>query len=284
MSPAMKKIIHYVFIALVAVSLSACSYFNREEVDVEKPSGSETINLMTGQTEMPKNNGVLYPGEYKDIAEAVRQSSDGRVEIFSLDDDFDTHQGMTSEGMSSGRGVAVEPVDAAPLHESSNHQRYPGVEIYPLDGDMALAFNNQGYNSYPSSPAMTPYPAADSRSIVASISTDPVVYFNRGSASLSQEDLMLISGLAGNYRGNSVSVAGHASTESSIEDPVQRKIVNLKLSMERAYNVAKALIESGIPAERIETRAYGETQPPAGSDRPIDVASRRVEISGISVQ
>ena len=87
----------------------------------------------------------------------------------------------------------------------------------------------------------------------------------------------MIKALAKGERNAAVLVEGFASSQSTVDDPIMRKIVNLRISMERSLAVSKALIEKGIPADRITTIAYGEA-------RPAETAaeSRRVEIHGLS--
>ena len=78
---------------------------------------------------------------------------------------------------------------------------------------------------------------------------------------------------------NTLSVEGYASKESSINDDTQRKIVNLRISMERAFAVAKRLMEEGVPYDNIRIVAWGEDHPaPAQDGRTAEEASRRVEI------
>ena len=72
---------------------------------------------------------------------------------------------------------------------------------------------------------------------------------------------------------------GHASTRAEAKDEVQRRIINLKISMDRAMNVMRQLIRDGVPAGAIQVTAHGDRVPPVavpGGD--AEAAARRVEI------
>jgi outer membrane protein OmpA-like peptidoglycan-associated protein len=65
-----------------------------------------------------------------------------------------------------------------------------------------------------------------------------------------------------------VQVIGHADAAGTPE-------TNLRISRERARAVALLLIESGLPAERIEIVARGEEDPsPDGNDRRVEIQLR----------
>ena len=287
----MKKFTNLICILGTASLLTACSYFDTSEEPVDVTSTQpQAIDLTTGQAVEAQ---PLAPIEYKDVADVIHQSTDGRVQIFSLDDDTVTTPDSFNEG--SYNTIDVNPVDAVPLYAQAGQNvlnPYPGVEIYPLDEAMTT-YSRPLPTGGPTS--LTPFPVAENQvgrggdfvAVALPGGVPAMVYFAHGSSSLNQEDLALISSLARNYgpgAAQDISVAGHASVQSSLTDPVQRKIINLKVSMDRAFAVARALIESGIPPERIQTAAYGEERPPAPSDKPVEVAARRVEIYGVSVQ
>ena len=78
---------------------------------------------------------------------------------------------------------------------------------------------------------------------------------------------------------NTLSIEGYASKESSITDETQRRIVNLRISMERAFAVAQRLMSEGVPYDNIRIVAWGEDHPaPAQGNMSAEQASRRVEI------
>ena len=111
------------------------------------------------------------------------------------------------------------------------------------------------------------------------------VYFDHDSADVDGNGQQTIMSVLQAYGGGPLSVEGHASTRASITDPVQRKIVNLKVSMERAFNVARSLISGGVPARSVRTVAWGESQPAlAMGGKDTESASRRVDIFAHSGQ
>ncbi len=80
--------------------------------------------------------------------------------------------------------------------------------------------------------------------------------------------------------GRMITIEGHASRRASTKDPVEARIINLKMSMQRALAVSQELIRKGIPAPSIKTTARGDNQPPQTLEQgmSIESASRRVEI------
>jgi outer membrane protein OmpA-like peptidoglycan-associated protein len=73
------------------------------------------------------------------------------------------------------------------------------------------------------------------------------------------------------YPDYSLSIAGHT-------DNVGNDDYNLRLSYERAASARKYMVSKGIPAERIESRGYGETKPIADNKTKAGQAlNRRVD-------
>lgn len=286
----MKKIANLLVILGSASLLAACSYFDTgEKVDVSTEKPAETVDLTNGGVQ----SQVLDPVEYRDVADVIHRSSDGRVEIFPLDgENWEAGENDVNEmpmpPQSSGEPIDIQPVNAVPVYNEVYMNAYPGVEVFPLDDEMAKMVNPRVVQHAAPVSGLTPLPGQENtdRSFVSlHAGGNPLtIYFDHDSVSLNQEDLATLSAVGQAYNGQDISVMGHASVMSSIQDPVQRKIINLKISMDRAFAVARALIESGIPPERIETKGYGETRPPVPSHKPVDVASRRVEVTGVSVQ
>lgn len=65
---------------------------------------------------------------------------------------------------------------------------------------------------------------------------------------------------------------GHASIEGSASH-------NMTLSIDRANSVKAYLVNMGVPAENLETKGYGASQPVATNDNEEGRAlNRRVEI------
>ena len=73
------------------------------------------------------------------------------------------------------------------------------------------------------------------------------------------------------YPDYSLSIAGHTDSKGADD-------YNLRLSYERAASARKYMLDHGIPAERIESRGYGETKPIATNATPAGQAlNRRVD-------
>ena len=107
------------------------------------------------------------------------------------------------------------------------------------------------------------------------------IYFRHNQTGFAASDADAIRQLATNQAATHlpVQVEGHASIVARTSDPVRRAIINLKVAMDRAMNVTNALIRDGVPAEAIQTIAFGDTRPSLAIDgRSEEDASRRVEI------
>ncbi len=269
----MKRIVHFFFLAGVCVALGACSYFDTGAgVDVSGQPPQDEIISSELETHTPS---PLDSAPSQNMAEIANRLSDGRVEVFPLDDAAVPAPVFSASVESSS--ISVEPVAPPPVNPAGkNPPGYPNVEIFPLDDAMAGLAGGA---------APTPFPV----SLESGLRLDPVpspvpatVYFDYDSTALQKESVVFLADLARSYSGQgTVEVVGHASPKSSIRDPVKRKMVNLKISMDRAFAVARALMQGGIPAENIETKAFGEVRPPAETD---ESAGRRVEIFGLSGQ
>lgn len=108
------------------------------------------------------------------------------------------------------------------------------------------------------------------------------IYFGHGARQVDQQSQKTLSELSEAVRrsGHPIKVTGYASERAGIENPTDRKIANLKTSLDRAFEVSKTLIKDGVPAEVIETSAWGETRPAAPVEgMTSEKASRRVEIT-----
>lgn len=128
----------------------------------------------------------------------------------------------------------------------------------------ALAQSTQatGPGASPAAPAKAP----DSLSI----------FFDPGSAALSPQGLAVLDQAARTYRDGKpiiMVVSGGSDSTGSAG-------ANLRLSQQRADHVLQGLVARGIPVERFQVLAKGETEPavaaPEGTAEP---RNRRVEIS-----
>ena len=89
------------------------------------------------------------------------------------------------------------------------------------------------------------------------------IYFENGGATVNasgQKELKEIAKLA--KKNNAlVTVYGFASSRTKNTDPVTHKLVNFKISAERAENTAKLLRRYGVDASRINVQALSDSMP-----------------------
>lgn len=176
-------------------------------------------------------------------AEAPALMASGNIAVYDLD-------APVVGGFSGGAGPS--PQD-------------PNVMVYPLDG-----WDQRGL---PGLPPPSGTGMGYSSPFMGGGTQGTTIYFRDGSSSLSPQDRRMVEGIAAGSGGAMLSVEGHASSGAGTGDPVQRRIVNLKASMDRAFSVSSQLIRDGVAPESIRTTAWGDTRP-AGSDEQ----NRRVEI------
>ncbi len=267
------------FILLCAVvMLSACSYFDTGEPVV---SNGDSVDLMT-------NTSGYEPSGEMSLHDVILDKTDGRVEIYDLDapppDDLPTY--VPSQQPSIQPYVSQYAAPPAQIE--------PPTRLQPLGADPSV-------ETYSSSESAD-YPPLEPPAQVSSMSEPGpqpeindglvTVYFDYGSSSLTPDDLDIIQLLTQRFdptRGVGLDIMGHASAQSEIEDPVERKLANLKESMDRAYAVASALIKNGIPSEALRVSGWGDLRPPtqaSGVSGGMDpeAAARRVEIFSQALQ
>ncbi len=107
------------------------------------------------------------------------------------------------------------------------------------------------------------------------------LYFPQGGAQLTQNDLNVLSQVAGIYRngGKSIKVIGHASSTSGVTDQVRQDLVNYKASLDRATSAAAALLRIGIQQDKIEIAAVGAREPRYTEETTAGIAgNQRVEV------
>ncbi len=254
----MKTVLQFSFLLLGSIALAGCSYFD---------AGPSTDNAQT--VDMTAKQIPPVPP----VEDLISTLTDGSVEVFPLDgaavstpDLQPLSSGNPDEAFSYGDSdaIPVETVAAVPVGRNfpKVYSGDPSVQVFSLDGPPPSAAQSapQNYNV-----------------VNASTGAPAVVYFEHGSATLDAEDDSVIDMLvANNNMARGISVEGFASVQSTIDDPVKRKVANLQMSMKRAIAVSRALIEKGVSGELLTTVAHGENQPAATPDQ-----SRRVEIRGL---
>src|SRR5271166_3837542 len=119
-------------------------------------------------------------------------------------------------------------------------------------------------------------PAPSAPSPAPSAPSSLVLYFEPGSATIRQQDVQLLDQASRLYRAGKpivMIVTGSADTTGSAA-------ANLQLSERRANNVLQGLVSRGIPVEKFQVIAKGQTDPvvptPAATS---EERNRRVEIT-----
>jgi len=116
------------------------------------------------------------------------------------------------------------------------------------------------------------FPAADS---TMATGAGNVIQFEFDSSVLKTSSYPTLDRISSELRGNSaskVTLDGHASAEGT-------EAYNMNLSRDRANSVKTYLVNSGVDANRITTKAYGETRPVASNATEEGrIKNRRVEI------
>jgi outer membrane protein OmpA-like peptidoglycan-associated protein len=254
----------------------------------DRPSGQDPLIMdRYFESQGYPEEKPLTPFSYEDNNEIdpAELVNNGDVEIYALEE-----SGRASSA-ASGPGFVPKAGYGVTLPEN------PDVTIYPLDDE----FPGEGrQKSIPPSrrdtgaqfpePEMPaererPYFAMDDKAEQNGVKKDGriinSIYFGHDSSSIEPHERRILTAVARDVRNMDIPLAveGHASKVAEPRDPKLKDIINLRVSMERAYAVASELIRQGIPIERIKACAYGDArEPDFTGDRSEAEASRRVEI------
>lgn len=223
-----------------------------------------------GEDEVAVINAPDVDTAYKDMA---LEMSNGSVQIYDISEFPATPPVPPSPG-----ALAASPYDdgGRPVEGEENVMVYPVGEAVPYPPlRPSLAPPSEYYRPLESpfggalqTPA--PLPPESRAEPEGAVST---VYFGHGSSRLDADGGAAVAQAV--QEGGDIVVSGYASKPAQSRDPVERSIVNLKMSMDRAFQVSSRLIREGVPASAIETRAYGDGR---GDEAESDAESRKVEI------
>ena len=140
----------------------------------------------------------------------------------------------------------------------------PGAE--PLGGD--------GFSAAQSAPGSAS--GAPSGQLVG------LIYFGHGSSGLDDNDrqvLRQIAAIQAQAGGRPIRVVGHASSRTSVVDPVKHRMANLAISKRRAESVAKEFMRLGLSQGQVSVVARADSQPVYHEFMPTgEAGNRRVEI------
>ena len=248
----MRPFIRFIGIALIAASLSAC------ETTVAEDKKVEVIQPIS-DLEMQK----VY-------STAITSSSDSSVEVFPLDRDLSALPPVDSAYGEGAMDALVPPVPKLPQGIGRAYGGDSNVMVFSLDTNNAAPFVESA-----GIPDMISTPFDHSQAVIDNMAK---IYFEHGRSSLSVADTKVVASIADQCRGGGcgmVKIDGHASTRAVAKDEIQRRLINLKISMERAMSVSRQLIRSGVAADAIQVTAHGDRVPPADGSEAL---ARRVEI------
>lgn len=220
-----------------------------------------------------------YREVYKDMA---REMSNGSVEIYDVDGPAapDAPAPVLAQDFPA---LAPAPVSGEVVRGVPSLND-PHVTVYPFDGSPIQQRQDLPPLAPPSEryrPLESPFggPLQTPAAPQLKPPGEPVssLHFRHGSSSLSDSDRRILNTIA--RQGGPVVVSGHSSERTETSDPVESSIVNLKMSMDRAFSVSRQLIKDGVPPDAIDTRAYGATRPVSLTGAlDEESANRRVEI------
>ena len=107
------------------------------------------------------------------------------------------------------------------------------------------------------------------------------IQFGNGSARLTANDRRILANVRQlqRERGGKIRIVGHASSRTRTMDPVKHKMVNFKVSVDRANVVARELMRLGFKKEQLVVDAVSDTSPLYHEVMPSgEAGNRRAEI------
>jgi outer membrane protein OmpA-like peptidoglycan-associated protein len=246
----------------------------------------------------------------RDLKVMTNKLSGGSVEIYGLDIDPPPSINRTMAGP-VGMPMAIDPrVTVYPLDDFSQDSIYSNnmdsqTSVTPSWPNAYLPTDPNNIDRlrpgsvYPPMPTPSTQPAttkgvplSDASSDMlfghknawgeyASVMTDSGanIFFGYGSDALDAADMEVIYGLTSHQALDAapmILIEGYASSKSDSKDPIRARFLNLKESMNRAFAVSRALIEKGIPADKITTIGRGDTCTAGqgeAADRRVDVVA-----------
>ncbi|WES31223.1 OmpA family protein [Varunaivibrio sulfuroxidans] len=159
--------------------------------------------------------------------------------------------------------ISSDGVDTANVTESSG-------AIVPHKGELL----------FPSSAKTPGKPVAHGASSVGDLKVASILFAN-DSAGLDSRDVSILRAVRELQaeRGGELRVVGHASSRTANMDPIRHKMLNFKLSVERADNVARKLVSLGVPKSAVQIVAVSDTEPLYYEVMPSgEAGNRRAEI------
>ena len=123
--------------------------------------------------------------------------------------------------------------------------------------------------------------ARPTQPLVSSAVKVATIHFRNGSSVLTARDRQIIANALQlkKERGGRIHVIGHASSRTRSSDPIRHKMVNYKVSVDRADAVARELIRLGVNKEELVVDAISDARPVYLEFMPTgEAGNRRAEI------
>lgn len=259
----MRPFIRLIAVALLSSTLAACetAQVGEKEVVVTQQEISEAALKQT-------------------YDQMMTNTQNGSVQVFSLD--APSPDSVYAAPSADPLTPVAAPAFPQPAGPGKAYGGDGSVMVFPVD-PMPQSVYQRGAipPMIPPSPlAPMPYEQGLGMAPAGGVAK---IYFDHGVTTLSPVGVDVTQAVTGMCRAQGcgmVRVEGHASARAVARDEIQRRLINLKVSMERAMNVSRQLIREGIPADAIQVTAHGDRIPPSvlpGVD--AEAAARRVEIS-----
>ncbi|NQW11105.1 MAG: OmpA family protein [Alphaproteobacteria bacterium] len=165
--------------------------------------------------------------------------------------------------------VAAAPPPPAPAttrFDSANQ----GAAATPAPSDQSGSVITDG-------PSLAQY----ERNLSGEVYLAGTVYFNHSSAALTGAERQMIAEIARAALDSNamVKVVGHASARTAEMNLADHEFANFSISLSRSEAVARALVDGGLPVERIMIEALSDNQPLYYESMPSgEAGNRRAEI------
>ena len=107
------------------------------------------------------------------------------------------------------------------------------------------------------------------------------IYFGNGSSRLQARDRAVVHDVVAMFEetGGAIRIVGHSSGITASRNSGRGKLVNFKVSLDRANSVAAELVRNGVPAKYIDVVAHGADSPVYAEYSPNGAAgNRRAEV------
>jgi flagellar motor protein MotB len=189
--------------------------------------------------------------------------------------------GQPGPTLSSGVMASFAPDDFGTVVVSSS-----GIESGSQSAALAVASQGQRLSVAPSVPVARQsgalsYLERQPRPLGAGAVRVATIQFNNGSARLTASDRQILSNVRQlqRERGGRIHIIGHASSRTRSMDPVRHKMVNFRVSVERANIIARELVRMGFKKEQLVVDAVSDTEPMYFEFMPTgEAGNRRAEI------